>query len=99
MVTADAYYIFLKTDRQINDMLKFCCTPHNSSVLGADTTYNLCDTWMTDTCYRNKRLINPKTKSHPVFLGPMLFHFTKNKETFLRFALELFTSDPGICLI
>ena len=87
---------FLKTDRQINDMLKFCCTPHNSSVLGVDTTYNLCDMWMTDTCYRSKRLINPKTKSHPVFLGPMLFHFTKNKETFLRFALELFTSDPGM---
>ena len=98
VVTADAYYIFLKTDRQINDMLKFCCTPHNSSVLGVDTNYNLCDMWITDTCYRNKRLINPKTKSHPVFLGPMVFHFTKNKETFLRFALEWFTSTL-VCLI
>lgn len=96
VVTRDAYYIVLITDRQINDILKFCCIPHNSSVLGVDTTYNLCDLWMTDTCYRNKRLINPKTKGHPVFLGPMMFHFTKDEGTFMRFALELFTSNSGM---
>ena len=59
VVTSAAYYILIKTDRQINDIIKFCCIPHNSAVLGIDTTYNPCDLWLTDTCYRNKRLINP----------------------------------------
>ena len=30
-----------------------------------------------------------KTGNHPVFLGPSLFHFTKDQSTFTRFALEL----------
>ena len=68
----------------------------NASVLGIDTTFNLCDMWLTDTCYRNKRLINPRTNAHPVFLGPILIHFTKEEETFLRFALELLSADPTL---
>ena len=32
--------------------------------------------------------------NHPVFLGPVLFHFTKDNQTFTRFALELQASNP-----
>ena len=95
VVMSDKYLFVLKDDRQIQDIAQFC-TSENTSVLGVDTTYNLCDLWMTDTCYRNKRLINPRTQDHPVFLGLMMFHFTKHDETFMGFALELFTSHPEI---
>ena len=81
-------------ERQVEDVVKFCCTGQNTAVFGIDTTYNLCDMWVTDSCYRNKRLIGNDSGHHPVFLGPALFHFTKKDQTFTRFALELQASNP-----
>ena len=59
------------------------------SVLGIDTTFNLCNLWVTDSCYRNKRLVNNVSGENPNFLAPSLFHFTKDEQTFRRFAVEL----------
>ena len=87
------YFFYLSTERQAEDLVKFCCTGQNTSVLGIDTTYNLCDMWVTDSCYRNKRLIGSDSGHHPVFLGPVLFHFTKDDQTFTRFTLELQASN------
>ena len=89
IIKNNAYFFFIATSRQTNDISKFCCGGNNSSVLGVDTTFNLCELWVTDSSYRNKRIINMKTGNHPVFLGPSLFHFTKDQSTFARFALEL----------
>ena len=50
--------------------------------------------WVTDSCYRNKRLIGNDSGHHPVLLGPASFHFTKEDQTFTRFALELQASNP-----
>ena len=35
--------------------------------------------WVTDISYRNKRLINSVSRKHPVFLGSVMTHFTKDK--------------------
>ena len=40
-------------------------------------------------CYHNKTIINPETGSNFIFLGPTLFHFTKDNKTFSGLALEL----------
>ena len=79
----------------VNDIKQFCCG-NNASVLGIDTTFNLCDMWVTDTCYRNQRLTNPENGQHPIFLGPTLFHFTKDEQTFSRLALEMVDADPAL---
>ena len=42
------YFLFLYNDRQINDINMFCCEDSNPSVLPIDTTFNLCDLWITD---------------------------------------------------
>ena len=94
IVKKHCYFFYLSTDRQVEDVVKICCTGQNTSVLGIDTTYNLCDMRVTDSCYRNKRQIRNGSGHHPVFLGPVLFHFTKDDQTFTRFALELQTSNP-----
>ena len=83
-----AYFLFLYNDRQINDIKRFCCEGSNPSVLPIDTTLNLCDLWITDTSYRNKRLINRESGKNPIFVGPMMFHFTKDEGAFGRFALN-----------
>ena len=51
-------YIFnLSMERQVEEVVKFCCTDQYISVLGIDTRYNLCNIWVTDSCYQNKRII------------------------------------------
>ena len=52
--------------------------------------------WITDTSYRNERLLNPTTGKHPVFLCPVMLHFSKNEKTFGRFALELVSANPKL---
>ena len=52
--------------------------------------------WVTDTCYHNKRVINSETGNNPIFLGPTLFHFTKDDKTFSRLALELLDTEPEL---
>ena len=81
-------------ERQVEDVTKCCCTCQKTSVLGTDTTNNLCDMWVTDSCYQSKRLIEDASGHHPDLLGPALFHFTKDDQTFTWLALKLQASNP-----
>ena len=38
-------------------MKKFCCKSTVEGVFGVDITFSLCDLWITDTSYRNKRVL------------------------------------------
>ena len=42
-MTKTAYYSFLYSDRQLNDIEKFHCCDGISDLLAIDTTFNLCD--------------------------------------------------------
>ena len=90
------YYFFMCSPRQIEDIVQLCCRETESSVLGIDTTFNLCNLWVTDSCYKNDRIVHNVTGNHPAFLGPLLFHFTKDESTFTRFALEMIALDPEV---
>ena len=50
---------------------------------------NLCNLWVTDTSYHNQRSVRTNTRKHPVLLGSLFFHFTKDVTTFPQFALEI----------
>lgn len=95
-ITDNAYMTFLYTERQIDNISRFCTKQSDSEVLGVDTTFNLCDLWITDTSYINQRLINPSSGRSPVHLGPLMLHFTKTEQTFGRFALELVSANPNL---
>ena len=98
IVTKDCYMAFLYTDKILSDIEKFCCddTDMEKCVLGIDTTYNLCGMWITDTCYRNKRILGVRSRDHPVFTGPVMFHFSKDDSTFRRFCAELVSANPSV---
>ena len=93
LVYEDAY---IYSDKQLQDIEKFCCKDTETSVLGIDTTFKLCDMWLTDTSYRNQRLLATRSNKHPVVLGPAMLHFTKDETTFQRFCLELLWANPGL---
>ena len=52
--------------------------------------------WMTDTLYRDKRLLNSGSGKHPVFLVPVMIHVTKDKNTFMWLALEILASNSKL---
>ena len=64
-IKKDAFF-FITTTEEIAQDKQFCCWA-NASVLGVDTTFNLCNMWVTDMCYYNKRVINPETGKNPIF--------------------------------
>ena len=66
-----SYFAFLYQSRQIKDIVHFSCDDINATNLAINTTFNLCSLWVTDTMYRNKRLINLEIK----------FFFTLRKMT------------------
>ena len=96
IVIKEKIYFFIYFPRQIEDIVQLCCSETESSVLGIDTTFNLCNLWVTDSCCKNDRIVHNVTSNHPVFLGPRLFHFTKDESTFTRFALEMIALDPEV---
>ena len=98
LVTRDNYVAFVYTKKQLKDIELFCCNPddNDSCVLAVDTTFKLCNMWLTDTSYRNKRLLSTRYREHPVNLGPLMLHFTKDEETFRSFCLEMVSANPAI---
>ena len=75
---------------------KFCFPENDTSVFGTEKAFVLCDLWVTDSCYKNTRIVNCTTGNHPVFLGSLIFQFTKDKSTLSRFALEMMEIDSSI---
>ena len=68
---------------------------NKSRVLGIDTTFKLCNMWITDTSYCNKRLVSSRTRKNPVHLGAVMMHFSKDEGTFRRFCVELISANPS----
>ena len=81
-VTGASYIVFGYTEKPVHNIEKFCCLERVSLVFAIGTTFNLCGMWVTDTLHRNKRLINLVSGKHPVFLGPVMIHLTKDKTAF-----------------
>ena len=61
-----------------------------------DTTFKLCDWWITDTSCVNKHLLNTTNGGNPVHLSPLMLHFTKDEKAFCRFGLEVLSAKPNL---
>ena len=95
-VTDQSYIAFAYTEKQLSDIKKFCSKSTEAGVFAVDTTFNLCDLWITDISYRNKRLVNTIDEGAPVHFGPIMLHFTRVEKTFSRFGLEILSANPNL---
>ena len=79
--------IILYTENQIIDIVRFCCSrpTAESTVLGIDKTYNLCDLHVTVSSFKNLSLFSKNTLDHPIFLGPFFLHGNSDADTFFEF--------------
>ena len=95
-VTNQSYIAFAYKEKQLSGIEKFCCKWPEAGVFAVDTTFNLCNSWITGTSYRNKRLVNTIDGGAPVHLGPIMLHFTRDEKTFGRFGLEILSANPNL---
>ena len=86
----------LASQKQLDNIVRFCCQEHDFSVLGIDATFNLGDFYVTLTTYRNIFLRKPSTKKLPVFLGPAFMHMERRSQDYQSFFSSLLKLEPRI---
>ena len=84
----------LASQKQLDNIVMFCCQENNFSVFGIDATFNLGDFYVTLTTYRNLFLRNSLTKKPPVFLGPAFVHMERRSEDYHTFFSGLLKIEP-----
>ena len=87
------FLAILATNRQLDDLKRFCTNPKDFCIFGVDPTFNIFDEniSLTVTTYRNLKLHNKTTNTPPVFIGPLLMHQHKDWKTYARFGNFLTT--------
>ena len=53
-LTADEYLVTAYSGAELNDIETFCVNGNN--VLRLDTTFDVCDMWLSDTAYQNLQM-------------------------------------------
>ena len=74
--TAPELSLVLANERQL-DGIERLGTRSPFTVLGVDSTFNICDYYVTITTYRHPFLLVENQDIHPVMLGPILIHTNK----------------------
>lgn len=78
--------IVLVKEQQLNDLVRFCTSPSEFSVLTVDPTFLLGD---FDVTYRHLLLHSKRYKAPPVCIGPVCVHYKKTFQTYLFFASSI----------
>ena len=83
--------IVVASDRQLDDLVRFCGTPSGAecSILTVDPTFCLGDFECTPITYRHLLLVSHRYSTSPIFIGPILIHYRKNFGSFLFFSSSL----------
>ena len=79
----------LASERQLNDLKRFCCCEREFKPLTLDPTFNIERFNVTPLSYQHLALENKNDGKHRTFIGPMLIH-EKTEETYSRFCASRF---------
>lgn len=83
----------LALNKQLDNIVTFCCQPSKFSVFGIDATFELGDFYVTLTMYRNFFLSSPHTSNPPVLLG---IHMERQCDKYHSFFSSLLKLAPQI---
>ena len=81
--------IIVATERQLNDLVRFCTPSNQFSILTVDPTFCLGDFDVTVITYRHMMLTSRQTGSPPAMIGPLMIHYKKSFATYLYFSSSL----------
>ena len=86
----------LTTDRQLNDMVRFCCNPVEFKPFTVDPTFDIGHYNVTPITYQHLLLENRKDGKHLSMIGPVLIYEKKTTETYSVFSGTLNSLNPGL---
>jgi hypothetical protein len=97
-LTIDSGFIqyILTTDKQLIDLRAFCTNPVKFSVFFIDSTFDVGNYYITNTCYENLRVVHASDKyrgRHPLEMGPIFVHTQRNTNNFAAFFSSLQRMD------
>ena len=78
--------IVVSTDRQLQDLSRFCCNSFEFCPLTVDPTFCLGSFDVTLITYRHLLLQSKRYGNPPIFIGPCCIHYKKSFATYLFFA-------------
>lgn len=86
----------MTSDRQLNDLKRFCCNPVEFRPFTVDPTFDIGQFNVTPITYQHLVLENKRDGKHPSLIGPVLLHERKTEETYSTFSATLRTLEPGL---
>ena len=89
----------LALEQQLLDLERFCTCEDEFAILGFDPTFNCGKFSVTVTAYKNLLLQSSKDGNVPTFLGPMLVHQRKLKESYHYLVSTLIGAQPSLSRI
>ena len=99
MVNAAPYpMMVMALDYSLDDLVRFCTSPCEFSILGVDPTFSLGDFDVTVTTYRHL-LLRPQGNAcgkSPVMIGPLFVHVRKDFATYHFFSSSLVGQRPQL---
>lgn len=98
VVCNDLPTVMLYTDRQTDNVVKFCCHSKAGLVseLAVDVTFQLGPFYALVTTYKNTLLKVKNGTNSPTCLGPIMVCMTKEEATYLSFMHCLLQAVPGL---
>ena len=86
----------MTTNRQVNDLKRFCCNPVEFRPFTVDPTFDIGNFNVTPITYEHLLLENRRDGTHPSIIGPVLLHEKKTFETYSIFASTLKTIETDL---
>ncbi|CAC5423831.1 unnamed protein product [Mytilus coruscus] len=78
----------LASEKQLMDLDTFCTHQLHFSVFSVDSTFNIGNYYVTNTCFENLRVVHASGKykgRHPLEMGPTFVHTHRDENSYLRF--------------
>jgi len=89
----------LTSDKQLKDLELFCTQPIKCSVFSIDSTYNVGNFYVTNTCFQNFKIVHADGRyrgRHPYEIGPTFIHTEKGTNNFVCFFSSLLRTIPNL---
>ena len=84
------------TNRQLNDLKRFCCNPLEYRPLTVDPTFDFGPYNVTPISYQHLMVLRREDGNHPTMIGPVFLHEKKTQSTYSLFGGTLKSLEPDL---
>ena len=84
------------TNRQLDDLKRFCCNPVEYRPLTVDPTFDFGPYNVTPLSYQHLIVLRREDGKHPTMIGPVLLHEKKTQSTYSLFGGTLKSLEPEL---